>query len=590
MPFSFSLPKTRKHPDFSPQFFYLHAVEKKWVYGEKAEDALLASLSKELNISAPLAEILIQRGVHSFDQAKSFFRPSLEQLHDPFEMLHMDQAVNRLTEAIFNKEKILLYGDYDVDGTTSVSLLLLFLRNYSDRVDFYIPDRYTEGYGISAKGIDYAKAQGFDLIIALDCGIRATERAAQAKTLGMDLIICDHHLPGPQLPDAYAILDPKQADCPYPFKELSGCGVGFKLLEGFCQQNTIEKERLFEYLDLVAVSIACDIVPIVGENRTLCFYGLKKLNEAPSAGLKSLIEIAGKKVPLHVSDVVFALGPRINAAGRLSHAKESVKLLIGSATKVGEYADYLNTRNLERRKQDQQITAEALEMIASDPSEKKTTVLFKPSWHKGVIGIVASRCIEHYHRPTIILTESEGKATGSARSVDGFDIHEAIGACAQWLDQYGGHMHAAGLTLPLENVATFASAFEAVVSKTILQEQLIPSVAIDLNLPFRFVHFKTYNIIRQMAPFGPHNPAPLFGTKNVYLAQEPTVLKEKHVKGFLCEERGGPSFEFIGFGLAEKMAKIKSEEPFQVAFHLEENNFRGNRSLILNVKDIRFDT
>jgi len=568
---------------------YLQAVEKRWVYQEEPATNLVASMSNSLNVNQYLAKILVQRGIHSFDEAKDFFRPSLDQLHDPFEMLNMGKAVNRLTEAIFNGEKILIYGDYDVDGTTSVSLLFLFLSEFSSPLEFYIPDRYSEGYGISEKGINYAHKHGFSLVIALDCGIRAIERAAQAKSFAIDLIICDHHLPGPTLPDAYAILDPKQNDCNYPFKELSGCGVGFKLLEAFCQQNTIEKNQLFKYLDLLAVSIACDIVPMIGENRILCFYGLKKLNHDPSAGLKSLIEISGNKGRLNVSDLVFSLGPRINAAGRLSHAKESVNLLVGSGENIEKYADYLNMRNLERREYDQSITSEALEMIAKNSSEKKSTVLFKESWHKGVIGIVASRCIESYHRPTIILTKSEGKATGSARSVDGFDVHGAIAECADLLDQFGGHQHAAGLTLPLENVEEFVDRFERVVTENISPNQLIPKIEIDTDIPLSYIHFKTYNILSQMAPFGPKNLAPLFGTKNVQVNSNPSVLKEKHVKGFLHGQQSTKLYEFIGFGLAEKAANIKPGEPFNIAYHLEENNYQGNRTLILNLRDITFD-
>ena len=564
-------------------------MEKRWVIKESPNEERTSELSKALNINHYLSKILIQRGVDSFDKAKDFFRPSLSQLHDPFLMKDMDKAVNRLTEAVFNDEKILIYGDYDVDGTTSVSLIYLFLSEFSSQLEYYIPDRYTEGYGISEKGIDYAIQHDFKLIIALDCGIRALDRATQAKNADVDLIICDHHLPGKELPDAYATLDPKQNNCEYPFKELSGCGVGFKLLQGFCQQNTIEREKLFNFLDLVAVSIGCDIVPMIGENRILTFYGLKKLNEDPSAGLKSLIEISGKKNKFKVSDVVFSIGPRINAAGRLSHAKESVRLLIDGGEKVEGFADYLNIRNNERREFDQTITSEALEMISELPAEKKSTVLFKKDWHKGVIGIVASRCIEHYHRPTIILTESEGKATGSARSVDGFDVHEAICSCDDLLEQYGGHTHAAGLTLPVENVEKFIQKFEEVVGKTILPEQLIPKIEIDTEIPLSFITFKTFNVMNQMAPFGPKNLAPVFGTKNVIVDTMPAVLKEKHIKGFIHAQGENKMFEFIGFGMADKLEQMDVGNPFQIAYHLEENNYLGNRSLILNLKDIRFD-
>lgn len=565
-------------------------MEKKWIYLDEPDEQIIQNLSKSINISPTLAKILAQRGIESFDQAKSFFRPSLKTLHDPFLMKDMDKAVNRLCEAVFNEEKILIYGDYDVDGTTSVSLMLLFLKQFTSQIEFYIPDRYSEGYGISEKGIQWAGENGFQLVIALDCGIRANDRAVQSKELGIDLIICDHHLPGNELPDAHAILDPKRKDCSYPFDELSGCGVGFKLLEGFCQQNTIEKEKLFQFLDLLAVSIASDLVPIIGENRTLAYYGLRKLNHSPSAGLKSLIKVSGQKTVLNISNVVFSLGPRINAAGRLSHAKESVNLLIGASNETAEFADNLNLRNKERREFDQSITDEALEMISEMPAKKKSTVLFKETWHKGVIGIVASRCIEHYYRPTIILTESNGKATGSARSVDGFDVHSAIGECEELLEQFGGHKYAAGLTLTLENVEAFQKKFEKVVDKRILPEQLIPMVKIDSDIALSDVHFKTNSILSQMEPFGPQNPAPVFGTKNVTVKSKPQVMKEAHIKGFVHEIGSDKMLEFIGFGLADKAEEMKPGNSFQIAYHIEENNFRQQKSLILNIQDIKFDS
>lgn len=549
----------------------------------------MEQLSSAINVSPYLAKILVQRGVDTFEKAKTFFRPSLGQLHDPFLMKDLDIAVNRLTNAVFNKEKILIYGDYDVDGTTAVSLLYLFLTQYSDNIDYYIPDRYSEGYGISAKGIEHAKKENYNLIIALDCGIRAVAQARQAKEANIDLIICDHHLPGDELPDAYAILDPKQMSCGYPFKELSGCGVGFKLLQGFCQQNTIEFSKLLQFLDLVVVSIASDIVPIVDENRVLAHYGLKKLNEDPSAGLKSLIDISGKKKRFTISDVVFSIGPRINAAGRLSHARESVRLLINDGEESSSLADQLNSRNTDRRAFDQAITTEALQMIDEFPSDKKSTVLYKEDWHKGVVGIVASRCIEHHHRPTIILTKSGDKATGSARSIDGFDIHKAIGLCHELLDQFGGHTHAAGLTLPVSNVAAFIDRFEEVVSSTIQPDQLIAKLEIDTAISLSNVHFKTLNIIDQMGPFGPKNQDPLFGTKNVWFVAMPKILKEKHVKGFVRSSDCERPVECIGFGLAEKVKNIKVGHPFHIAFHIDENNYMGNKSIILNLKDIQFD-
>ncbi len=562
------------------------------MYKRVPNEETVQELSTSLNINTTLAQLIAQREINTFDDARDFFRPSLDQLHDPFLMKGMERAVNRLCEAIFNHEKILIYGDYDVDGTTSVSLVYGFLRKFTDQIEYYIPDRYSEGYGISEKGIHYAKDQGINLIISLDCGIKAVEKAALAKELGIDLIICDHHLPGDILPDAYAILDPKQNDDEYPYKELSGCGVGFKLLQGFCIQNTIPIELLYEFLDLVAVSIASDIVPITGENRVLAHFGIKKLNQSPIKGLASLMEISNLKPPVSVSDIVFYIGPRINAAGRLTHAKESVKLLLAEEDHdLVNFSDSLNAKNTERKTFDQNITKEALAMIEADSrlADAKTTVLFKNDWHKGVIGIVASRCIETYYRPTIILTESGNKATGSARSVEGFDIYEAISSCSDLLEQYGGHTHAAGLTLSLEKIKDFQQKFEETVASSIAPELLIPKLDIDLEIDFDFINFKSYNIINQMAPFGPHNLQPVFSTKEVRCAFEPRLLKEKHLKLNVFQTNPKNSFDAIGFGMVGFYEEIKSGRPFSLAYHIEENNFRGNKRLQLMIKDIKFD-
>jgi single-stranded-DNA-specific exonuclease len=567
-------------------------MEKRWELKKPVKEGLIMPLSESLNVSKDLATILVQRGVTTFDEAKSFFRPELNDLHDPFLMKDMEKAVNRLCEAIFSEERILIYGDYDVDGTTSVSLAFGFLKGFTNNIEYYIPDRYTEGYGISEKGIEYARETNVNLIISLDCGIRAVDKAALAKSYGIDLIICDHHLPGDELPDAFAILDPKQKDDFYPFKELSGCGVGFKLLQGFCIQNTIPIERLYQFLDLVAVSIASDIVPIVGENRVLAYFGLRKLNQAPSKGLQSLKEISGLKGELSISDVVFYLGPRINAAGRLTHAKESVKLLLAETEEdLLFFADNLNTKNAERKSFDQNITKEALQMIAEDESliHAKSTVLFKSDWHKGVIGIVASRCIENYYRPTIILTESKDRATGSARSVHGFDIHEAISSCEDLLEQYGGHTHAAGLTLRLDKVAEFQKRFEEVVSATIDPEVLIPKIDIDLEVNLDFINFKTLSIINQMAPFGPFNMQPVFSTSNLKCRNVPRILKEEHLKLTVSQEGLNESFDAIGFGMAKFHEQIAAGKPFSLAYTIAENNFQGNKTLQLFIKDIKFD-
>ncbi|MEL7147874.1 MAG: single-stranded-DNA-specific exonuclease RecJ, partial [Bacteroidota bacterium] len=441
-------------------------MTKQWVFGAEQPDEQIHELAKTLNISKGIAEILLRRGIKDFKSAKAFFRPQLEDLHDPFLMKNLGHAVNRLSEAIFAGEKIMIYGDYDVDGTTSVSLIYRFLREFSDALHYYIPDRYKEGYGISEQGIRHAKDLGVSVMIALDCGIRAVGQATLAKSLGIDLIVCDHHLPGDQLPDAFAILDPKQSDCTYPFKELSGCGVGFKLLQGFCQQNTIPLYKLFQQLDLLAVSIASDIVPIIDENRVLAFYGLKKLNSSPSVGLKALMDVGVLKNKLSITNVVFGIGPRINAAGRIGHAKMAVELLVSdNPEEARAIAAQVNEQNSERKDLDKAMTEEAIAMIEQgEEIDYQTTVLYKPDWHKGVIGIVASRCIEKYYRPTIILTSSNEVITGSARSVAGFDIHDAIAACEDVLLQYGGHKYAAGLTMSPQQFPEFRKRFEQIVN------------------------------------------------------------------------------------------------------------------------------
>jgi single-stranded-DNA-specific exonuclease len=564
-------------------------MHKLWHVLAPPEPKVIAHLADTLGIRPELATLLAQRGIRSFDDAKAFFRPSLDELHDPFLMRDMDRAVNRLCEAVFNGEKILVYGDYDVDGTTSVALVYMFLKEFTQEVDYYIPDRYGEGYGISEKGVRHAAENGYSLVVALDCGIRAEQKMELANELGVDFIICDHHLPGPQLPKALAVLDPKRADCPYPFKELSGCGVGFKLLQGFCQQNTIPLGRLLNYLDLVVVSIGSDIVPITGENRVLAYYGLKKLNSLPVAGLKWLKEVSGRTRPLTITDVVFYLGPRINAAGRLAHARESVDLLIGQEDeKLQEFAKVLNERNIERRDFDQTITAEALELIASKFPDTRSTVLFAETWHKGVVGIVASRCVEKFYRPTIILTRHGQKAAGSARSVEGFDVHEAIGSCADLLDQYGGHQHAAGLSMPLENLEAFRLKFEEVVSATILPEQMNPRIVVDLKVDFDFISFKTLSILKQMEPFGPQNMAPVFWSDRVIVKNPVRVLKEEHLKMMVYQQGHSQGYDAIGFGLGDKAAMIEVGKPFELLYHLEENEFQGNKTIQLAVKDIRF--
>ena len=568
-------------------------MEKKWVIHKTTNPASAQQLSKALNINQDLSSLLQQRGVDTFDIAKQFFRPSLDHLHDPFLMLDMDKAVNRVCNAVFNQEKILIYGDYDVDGTTSVALVYSFLKEFCEpgQIDYYIPDRYEEGYGLSEKGVRWAADQHFQLIITLDCGIKAQTNAALCDQLGVDLIVCDHHLPGDELPIATAILDPKRNNCPYPYKELSGCGVGFKLLQGFCQQNTIDLKQLYNYLDLVAISIASDIVPITGENRVLAFYGLKKINSQPSAGIAALIQVSGLKSKLKISDLVFYLGPRINAAGRLSHARESVRLLVGeNEQELVSFSKQLNEINGARKEYDRSTTEQALEMIGEEGADpdKKSTVLYREDWHKGIVGIVASRCIENYYRPTIILTESKGHATGSARSVEGFDIHAAIAECSDLLDQFGGHHHAAGLSLPIENVPLFKHRFEEVVASTITPDQLLCKLEVDMEVDFDFINYKSYNILRQMAPFGPGNPDPVFISRGVTTKYPPRLIKEEHLKMTVVQS-GVQSIEAIAFGLGHFLDPISTGQPFSIAYHLDENEYRGNKTLQLIIKDIKID-
>lgn len=566
-------------------------MTKQWVFGENQPDEQVYELSKTLNISKGIAAILLRRGISDFKSAKAFFRPQLEELHDPFLMKDLDKAVNRLGEAIFAGEKILIYGDYDVDGTTSVSLMYRFLREFSETLFYYIPDRYREGYGISEQGVRHAKELGVTLMVALDCGIRAIEQTALANELGIDLIICDHHLPGDQLPDAYAVLDPKQEDCPYPFKELSGCGVGFKLLQGFCQQNTIPLHQLFQQLDLLAVSIASDIVPIIGENRILAFYGLKRLNTSPSVGLKALKEVGVLKNQLSITNVVFGIGPRINAAGRIGHAKMAVDLLVSeNPEEARTIAAQVNSQNTERKDLDKAMTEEAITMIQNNgEADHHTTVLYKPDWHKGVIGIVASRCIEKYYRPTIILTASNEVITGSARSVSGFDIHDAIAACDDFLLQYGGHKYAAGLTMSPSQLPAFREKFEHVVSSRIQKEHLCPQLKIDGEVSLSDLTFKFHDVIDQMSPFGPANMKPTFVCRGLQAKGQPRLLKEAHIKMLLFDPVTDKQIDAIAFGFGEMYDDLVQADSMDIAFHLDVNEYMGNSSLQLMIKDIKLN-
>lgn len=564
-------------------------MEKRWIYKPVPQEETIRRLQQDLGVSEALVTLLSQRQITDFEEARNFFRPSLEHLHDPFLMKDMDKAVERLVQAIYEGEKIVVYGDYDVDGTTSVTMFYGFLKEIYGNLLYYIPDRYAEGYGVSQTGIDWAAEQGASLIVSLDCGIKSVERVAYAKTKDIDFIICDHHRPDEQLPAAVAILDPKRPDCEYPYKELSGCGVGFKLLQAFCQQNGLPAERLYTFMDLLAVSIASDIVPITGENRVMAYIGLQQINTNPRPGIRAIVQIAGFEKELSINNVVFGIGPRINAAGRIAHAHAAVQLLLAETEEEAtQFAKQINENNRDRQGFDANITKEALRMIEADGRQlSKSTVLFKNDWHKGVIGIVASRCIEKYHRPTVILTESHGKAAGSARSVPGFDVYNAIAECADLLEQFGGHTHAAGLTLTVENISAFQEKFEQVVSRSITPEQLIPPVEIDMSITFKQINAKFCRTIKQMEPFGPGNMQPIFASEQVFARDDVRILKDQHLKLWVYQA-DSPVFEAIGFGLAEYAERIKYGEPFRLCYQITENSFRDCKNLQLVLKDIQF--
>ena len=568
-------------------------MEKRWKITERAESDCLEKLSKELNnLDKSLTNVLITRGIDTFDKAKGFFRPSLDQLHSPFLMKDMDKAVARLQSAIRNNENILVYGDYDVDGTTSVTLVYSYLSNHYKNLSYYIPNRYTEGYGISYQGIDFAGENDISLIIALDCGIKAVEKIEYANKKNIDFIICDHHLPGDTVPNAVAVLDPKQNDCNYPYKELSGCGVGFKFMQAWAEEEQHKVDTLFSLIDILAVSICADIVHMTGENRVLCHFGIQKLNRKPQPGFKAMLEIANnKKKELTVTDVVFSLAPRINAAGRIESGNKAVEVMLSQNPQLAdEGGNYIDLQNTDRKELDKAITKEALAMIEADEILKaqKTTVLFKKDWHKGVIGIVASRCIENYYRPTIILTESKGMAAGSARSVKGFSVYNAIEECADLLEQFGGHKYAAGMTMPLENVTAFQKKFEKVVAESIDPELLIPEIEIDAELEISDIDTKLYRVLKQFAPFGPLNMKPTFICKGVYEKGKARIVGDNHLKLEVVANKGDfQGIPGIAFNLGSKMDLMKSGEPFDVVYHIEENEWQGRTTLQLMVQDIK---
>lgn len=569
------------------------AIEKKWIVKEQGNPAAVRALSAELGIDQVLANLLVQRNITTAERAREFFKPDLSKLHDPFLMKDMDKAVERLEKAISNEEKVLIYGDYDVDGTTAVALMYTFIRNFNPNVEYYIPDRYDEGYGISYKGIDWGHENGYTLIIALDCGIKAVEKVAYAKGLGMDMIICDHHLPDEELPPAVAILDPKRHDCSYPFDDLSGCGVGFKLIQAYAMRKSIPFAWVESFLDLVAVSIAADLVSMTGENRILAYYGLERLNQSPRKGLQSIIRLSGlENHKISVDDIVFKIGPRINAAGRMESGRTAVHLLVSrsdeEAQNIGKIIDL---HNKERKSVDKQITKAAIESVMNDSSfrNRKSTVVFDPKWNKGVVAIVASRLVEAFYRPTIVLTESNGLITGSARSIAGFDLYEAIKECSEYLENYGGHMYAAGLTLKKENLKPFEEKFEQVVAEKITEDILTPVVQIDTYLDFKQITPKFFRILKQFQPFGPGNQSPVFITENVYDNGNGRLVGSGngHMKLELIQEDEPYRYiSAIAFNRAEHFEHLHAGNPVDICYSIAENYYRGIANIQLRVKDI----
>ncbi len=564
-------------------------MEKRWniLPEQKLETAQLID---SLKISAPLCTILAQRGFSNFDLAKNFFRPSLQALHSPWLMKDMEKAVSRIIAATTNKEKILVFGDYDVDGTTSVASFYQFLSSIYDKdfLDFYIPHRYKEGYGVSKIGIDFAAANNFTLIVCLDCGIKSVELIGYAKSLGIDFVICDHHLPGNILPDASAILNPKQSDCNYPFKDLCGCGIGFKLMMALTEELGLDESYYLQYLDLVAIAIAADIVSMSGENRTLAYFGLEKININPSLGIKTLIKLGSLEKKLTIHNVVFVIAPRVNAAGRMDDAKKAVQLFIEQDEETSLLlGEQLQSDNTDRKEADSSITEEALAIIneSEELKNKKSNVLYRENWHKGVVGIVASRVIEHYYKPTIVLTKSDGIVTGSARSVKGFNLYEAIYECKSLLTVFGGHFAAAGLSMLPENVEAFTNKFEEVVSSIITDDLLTPEIVIDTVVELKELTESFYNILCQMEPFGPDNMRPVFMLKNVVDSGYSALLKDKHIKFSI--RQGNCSLSGIAFNMSEKFHIVKSKQPFDIVFTLDENEWNGNKKLQMMVIDCR---
>lgn len=566
-------------------------MEKIWKIHASDDSGESLHLQEQLSVDRIVARLLELRKILSYEDAKTFFRPELKQLHDPFLMKGMDVAIDRINLAISRNEKVLIYGDYDVDGTTAVSIVYSFMKDYIKNISYYIPDRYKEGYGISFKSIDFAAEHNFSLIIALDCGIKANDKIDYANKKKVDFIICDHHLPGSEIPKAIAVLDQKQSDCHYPYKELSGAGIGFKLIQAFSKKNNLPQENCYPYLDLVAISIAADIVPITGENRVMAYYGLEKINSNPRPGIQALLNINQQKSLVNISTLVFTLGPRINAAGRIEHGSKAVELLTcEEESKADEFALAINDTNMQRRDLDLGTTTEAFEILDNDilTKTKRTTVLFNKDWHKGVIGIVASRLIEKYYRPTIILTESDGKVTGSARSVREFDVYSAIEKCADLLEQFGGHKFAAGLSLKRENVEAFQAKFEQVVSESITEDQLIPKIEVDLEIEFHELTDKLLRILKQFAPHGPENMTPLFCSRSVFDTGWGQVFGNNHLKLELYQ-KSNPNIRFqaIAFDKGDYVNFFQRKIPMDILFKIQENEYKGVTTIQLVIEDIK---
>lgn len=577
-------------------------MQKRWLVKDLPEHTVVKQFQEELKIPEIISTLLLQRGITSFDEAKSFFRPDLRDLHDPFLMKGMSEAVERLILALNNKEKILVFGDYDVDGTTAVAQLVIFFKKHGFNVDFYIPDRYDEGYGISIKGIDYALENNCSVFIALDCGIKAVEKIDYAREKGLDVIICDHHTPGEVLPNAI-ILDQKQADCAYPYKELTGCGIGFKLIQGLLEKLSLPQEELYHFLDLNAISIAADIVPVTGENRIIAFHGLKQLNEQPlREGLAALLKHAGKEIPLSFTNIVFVIAPRINAAGRIQSGKHAVELLISENKKLThQLAFQIEEDNSIRKELDRSITEEILEQLAADKeyASMSSTVVYGEDWHKGVIGIVASRLIETYYRPTVVLTKSNGVAAGSVRSVSGFNVYEALENCSEHLIQFGGHKYAAGLTIQTEQIEAFRKKFDQIVATHLSDEMKIAEQVIDLSLSLNQIFSpgesyysipKVKRILDQFEPYGPGNMKPVFMTTDVFMDPAYTrIVGDNHLKTRLRSPQFPFVLDAIGFNLGHKLNEIAEGEAVTILFTLEENTWNNKTTLQLNIKDIRPD-